>query len=36
MSLGTSCVSLTETASLEEVSISQGAVLHVHPLFIVL
>ena len=34
MSLGTSCVSSTETASLGEVSISQGAVLHAHPIFI--
>jgi len=33
MSLGTSCVSSTETASLGEVSTSRGAVLHVHPLF---
>lgn len=35
-SLATSCASLTETASLGEVSISQGAVLHARPLFIVL
>lgn len=36
MSLGTSCVSLTETASLGEVSISQRAAFYVQPLFVVL